>query len=142
MKVVRLSALRTGRLYPPGKIPDTHFCWRLSRPQGHSATETIMSMKNSKPALRPIQAPITWVPRALSAGVKWPECDVGHSFASSAEVTNEGTYTSTPPVCLHNIHRYGFRDNETKQRPRIHFLTRFGRGYGPVVRQTTDFSLY
>jgi hypothetical protein len=47
MKVVKLSALRTGRLYPPGKIPGTHFCQRLSRPQGHSATETIMSMKNS-----------------------------------------------------------------------------------------------
>jgi hypothetical protein len=26
MKVVRLSAVRTGRLYPPGKIPGTHFC--------------------------------------------------------------------------------------------------------------------
>jgi hypothetical protein len=26
MKVVRLSALRTGRLYPPGNIPGTHFC--------------------------------------------------------------------------------------------------------------------
>ena len=25
MKVVRLSDLRTGRLYPPGNIPDTHF---------------------------------------------------------------------------------------------------------------------
>ena len=25
MKVVRLSALRTGRLYPPGNIPGTHF---------------------------------------------------------------------------------------------------------------------
>jgi hypothetical protein len=47
MKVVRLSALRTGRLYPPGKIPDTHFCSRLSRPQGHSATEMFMSMKDS-----------------------------------------------------------------------------------------------
>jgi hypothetical protein len=44
MKVVRLSALRTGRLYPPGKIPGTHFCYRLCRPQGHSATETIMSV--------------------------------------------------------------------------------------------------
>jgi hypothetical protein len=32
---------------PPGKIPGTHFCQRLSRPQGHSATGTIMSMKNS-----------------------------------------------------------------------------------------------
>jgi hypothetical protein len=26
MKVISLSALRTGRLYPPGNIPDSHFC--------------------------------------------------------------------------------------------------------------------
>ena len=26
IKVVRLSALRTGRLYPQGNIPGTHFC--------------------------------------------------------------------------------------------------------------------
>jgi len=46
-KVVRLSALRTGRLYPPENIPGTHFCWRLSRPQVHSAAGKIMSLKNS-----------------------------------------------------------------------------------------------
>jgi hypothetical protein len=33
MKVVRLSALGTGRLYLPGNTPGTHFCSRLSRPQ-------------------------------------------------------------------------------------------------------------
>jgi hypothetical protein len=43
MKVVRLSALRTGSLYPPGNIPGTHFCWRLSRPQGHSAARSLRS---------------------------------------------------------------------------------------------------
>jgi hypothetical protein len=47
MKVVRLSAIRTGRVYPPGNIPGTHFCLRLSRPQGHSATDRIIPMKNS-----------------------------------------------------------------------------------------------
>jgi hypothetical protein len=26
LKVVRLSALGTGRVYPPGNIPGTHFC--------------------------------------------------------------------------------------------------------------------
>jgi hypothetical protein len=31
----------------PVNIPGTHFCRRLSRPQGHSAAERIMSMKNS-----------------------------------------------------------------------------------------------
>jgi hypothetical protein len=32
---------------PPGNTPGTHFCYRLSRPQGHSATGRIMSLKNS-----------------------------------------------------------------------------------------------
>ena len=31
---------------PPGNIPGTHFCWRLSQPQGHIADGRIMSMKN------------------------------------------------------------------------------------------------
>jgi hypothetical protein len=52
MKVVRLSALCTGRLYPPGNIPGTHLCERLSWPQGHSATGKIMSMKNSNDTIR------------------------------------------------------------------------------------------
>ena len=30
---------------PPGNAPRTHFCQRLSRPQGHSATGMIMSLK-------------------------------------------------------------------------------------------------
>jgi hypothetical protein len=47
MKVVRLSPLCTGCVCPPGNIPGTHFCQRLSQPQGHSATERIMSMKDS-----------------------------------------------------------------------------------------------
>ena len=32
---------------PPGNIPGTHFCWRLSQSQGHTAARRIMSMKNS-----------------------------------------------------------------------------------------------
>ena len=45
---VWMSALHTGRLYPLGNIPVTHFCYRLSRPQGHSADGKIMSIKNSQ----------------------------------------------------------------------------------------------
>jgi hypothetical protein len=33
--------------FTPGNIPGNHFCWRLRRPQGHSATGRIMSMKKS-----------------------------------------------------------------------------------------------
>jgi hypothetical protein len=47
MKVKRLSALRTRRLYPPANISGTHFCYRLSQPQSHSAAGRIMSMRNS-----------------------------------------------------------------------------------------------
>jgi len=32
---------------PPGNTRGTHFCSRLSRPQGRSATGRIMSLKNS-----------------------------------------------------------------------------------------------
>ena len=51
MKVIRLLALCTGRLYPPGKIPGTHFYQRLSRPQGHNATGRIKSLKNSSDSI-------------------------------------------------------------------------------------------
>jgi hypothetical protein len=44
---VRLSALRAGRPLTPRKIPGTHFCYRLSRPQGHSAAGRIRSIEKS-----------------------------------------------------------------------------------------------
>jgi hypothetical protein len=47
-----LSALPTGRLYSPGNIPGTHFCYRIGRPQGHSAAGRILSMKNSSDTIR------------------------------------------------------------------------------------------
>jgi hypothetical protein len=46
-EVARLSALLTGRLYSTGNIPRIHFCYRRSRPQGHSGAGKITSMKNS-----------------------------------------------------------------------------------------------
>jgi hypothetical protein len=46
MKVVSLSAVGTDHLYRPGSIRGTHFYYRLSWPQGHSAAGRIMSTKN------------------------------------------------------------------------------------------------
>ena len=48
--VIRLSALPTGRLYPPENITGTHFCWRLSQPQGHSAWKISMTPSGIEPA--------------------------------------------------------------------------------------------
>jgi len=45
MKVVRLSALRTGRLYAPLDISGTHFCERLSQSQCRDAAGRIMAIK-------------------------------------------------------------------------------------------------
>jgi hypothetical protein len=44
---VRFAALRAGRPLLPREIPGTHFCWRLSRPQGHSAAERIRPIEKS-----------------------------------------------------------------------------------------------
>jgi hypothetical protein len=39
-------------LLPSGNTPGTHFCQRLSRHQGHSATGRIMPMKNYNDTIR------------------------------------------------------------------------------------------
>jgi hypothetical protein len=52
MKMVKVSALRTGRFYPPRKVPGTHFCYRMSRPHGHSAAGRVRSLKNSSDPIR------------------------------------------------------------------------------------------
>jgi hypothetical protein len=54
-QILRLSAHEGGKIdspvhhqpLPPGNISGIHFCWRLSRPQCHSATGRIMSMKKT-----------------------------------------------------------------------------------------------
>jgi len=45
MKVVRLSALCTGHLYPPANFPGTHFWQRLSEPQGYSVARRVMTFQ-------------------------------------------------------------------------------------------------
>jgi hypothetical protein len=47
MKVVRLSAIRTGYLYPARNIPGTHLRYTLSRSHDHSAARRIISTKHA-----------------------------------------------------------------------------------------------
>jgi hypothetical protein len=47
MKVVRLSVLRTDRLYPKGDTPDTHFCYEVVSTPGPQRGRRNMSIKNS-----------------------------------------------------------------------------------------------
>jgi hypothetical protein len=54
-----MSALRIGCIYPPGKIPGTHFCHRLGWSQGHIAART--------KAIKNINDPIGDSTRDLSA---------------------------------------------------------------------------
>jgi hypothetical protein len=55
-------------------------------------------------ALGPKQPPIEWVTGtgALTLGVKRPRREADHS-PSGAEVKNEWSYTSTPPIRLHGV---------------------------------------
>jgi hypothetical protein len=57
----------------------------------------------SRRAPWPIQPPIQWVPRALSLRVNRPERDADHSPPSTAEFKNALSYTSTPPIRLHDV---------------------------------------
>jgi hypothetical protein len=63
----------------------------------------ICSVTASRPALRPTQPPIQQRPGALSRGIKELEHEAEHSLPSNAEVKNEWSYTSIPPIRLHDV---------------------------------------
>jgi len=48
------------------------------------------------------------MPGILSPWVNWWKCEVDHSLPSSAEVRNEWSYASTPPIFLHVVKRDKF----------------------------------
>jgi len=116
MKMVRLSALRIGRLYPPGNIPGTHFCYRLSVPQGNSAAGRIMSMKNSndtignrtrnlptcsavpQPSTPPRVPPPTHTPYTVPRNIYYTP---GIIFFLQLQGPQHITRTTETPLCRH-----------------------------------------
>jgi hypothetical protein len=68
LKVVSLSAIRTGRLYLPGNIPGTHFYQRLSRPQGRrfkSMKTSNYPIGNRKPSIILFISPLSSAERCI-----------------------------------------------------------------------------
>ena len=41
-------------------------------------------------------------------GVRRSKCEVNHQSPSSAKVKKEWSYTYTPPMCIHDVHRKSF----------------------------------
>jgi len=95
MNMARLSALRTGRLYLPGNIPGTHFCWRLSQLQGHIVAGKIMSMKNSSDTIgnqtRDLPA-CSAVPQPTAPPLIILTCKINHLIYATAMAIIEETY--------------------------------------------------
>jgi len=51
----------------------------------------------------PTQPPIHWIAGALFLGVKRPGREADHSPPSSDEVNNAWSYSSAPPIRLHDV---------------------------------------
>ena len=105
MKVVRLSALRTGRLYPTVKFPG----YRLSRPQGHSAAGRIKSINNPNYSIgnRSPDLPANSAvpqPTALQRTPSIPGLSVenGQFSLCLTKQNNTNTYGRVE-VCLHGL---------------------------------------
>ena len=91
-------------------------CWMayrskslLLREYGMEGLVFVSSQENFflgvQPAPSPIQLPINWVPEILIRDMR-PGRHVDLSFSSSAEVKNEWSCTSSPPVCLYVMYGY------------------------------------
>ena len=69
--------------------------------------KTFLFSSTSRPGLWPTHPPTQWVQEFLP-GVKRPHREVSRSPQPSAEVNNERSYSSSPPVCLHGMDREYF----------------------------------
>jgi len=78
--------------HSPENYGYTLVCYRLDDRDSIPGRERDFFAAAYRLALKPIHPPIQWVPRLLSAGVKWLGREVDHSPLSSAEVKNAWSY--------------------------------------------------
>jgi hypothetical protein len=76
---------------------------RIGRPENRLpisfVTQICPISTASETALEPTLPPIQWLPGIFSPGIKWPECQSGHSPASSAKI-KECRHTFIPTYSL------------------------------------------
>jgi hypothetical protein len=74
---------------------------RSGRPRSRSSSpcrvKNCLFSTSSRPALRPTQPSIQWVPGAFSLGVKRQRREADHSPPTGVEIKKIWTYISTPP---------------------------------------------
>jgi hypothetical protein len=100
-----------------GQVLVAGTCDHGNEPSGSTRTKCgQFSPRISIPAPGPTQPPIPQY-RDSPSGVKRPGSERDHS-PSSAEVKNEGNYTSIPPTCLHN---------EDREKLYFHFILASGK---------------
>jgi hypothetical protein len=98
----------------------------------------------SRPALRPTQLPIQWVPGSLFMGVKRPRSEAEHSLPSSAEVKNAWSYASTRPLRLRGLVVLSFFKKKAQGRLYLAFIKSHklcNRLCNPSLQQYSYFKL-
>jgi len=110
MKVVKLSALRTGRLYPPRDIPGAHSCLRLSRPQGLTVAGRIKSMESLNYTIgnRTCDLPACASTKSDTAFIIYPNATFHtgtyiRQLCVAMEVKPKHSYLSRPPWLQTNL---------------------------------------
>jgi hypothetical protein len=78
---------------------DCAMVWTI-RGSNPGSSGIFLFSKMSRPAMRPILPFIKWVPSVLFPGIKQLGREVDHLPPSGAEVKNEWSYISSPPMPL------------------------------------------
>lgn len=75
----------------------------------------------------------------LPSGTKRPGREDSHLHPSIAEVKNTWSYTPTPPICLHNLHRDNFIFTEVSSRIRFPFFSSACKHGGLPLGERSSF---
>jgi hypothetical protein len=106
-----LDNRHTGRFYPPGETPGTHFFQRLCRLQGHSVAGRVRPMKNSKGPLGNRNHPNVPMINLYKSHLYelMPFSDTGAWTPLCQSCTNKFKHSSNPLECFRNVAAAGWQ---------------------------------